>query len=225
MDSQPKRPFTISVEGNIGCGKTYFLSKFSTQIDGIEIYKEPVQEWTNVGSFNLLQMMYNSPTRCSFLFQMYALLTVIKQYHSPSIRKVQIIERFLGRYCFVENLYETGKISNAEYTVIREWFNYLARPYTKFDLSIDLVVYLRCPPEIAYERILKRKRREESNIPFEYICQIHDLHEAWLIKKTKFQTPSAIIIIDVSESIQNLESVFEDKKKIILDIARSANKM
>ena len=40
---------------------------------------------------------------------------------------------------------------------------------------------------MAYERILERHRNEEVKIPFEYIRQLHELHEQWLFKRTKFQ--------------------------------------
>ena len=40
---------------------------------------------------------------------------------------------------------------------------------------------------MAYERILARHRNEEVKIPFEYICQLHELHEQWLVTRTKFE--------------------------------------
>ena len=40
---------------------------------------------------------------------------------------------------------------------------------------------------MAYERILERHRNEEVKVPFEYIRQLHELHEEWLFTRTKFQ--------------------------------------
>ena len=40
---------------------------------------------------------------------------------------------------------------------------------------------------VAHERILARHRNEEVKIPFEYIRQLHELHEQWLISRTKFE--------------------------------------
>lgn len=42
-------------------------------------------------------------------------------------------------------------------------------------------VYLRTSPEIVYERMKKRGRSEESLVPLEYLQQLHELHENWLI--------------------------------------------
>ena len=49
---------------------------------------------------------------------------------------------FSARYCFVENLLASGKMSEAEYTVISEWFDYLVS-CPQLDLDVDLIVYLR----------------------------------------------------------------------------------
>ncbi len=46
------RPYTIYVEGNVGCGKSTFLELFESD-KRIQIVQEPVAEWQNVsGSTN-----------------------------------------------------------------------------------------------------------------------------------------------------------------------------
>lgn len=42
-------------------------------------------------------------------------------------------------------------------------------------------MYLRTTPEVVYERMKARARSEEKCIPFEYLKQLHELHENWLI--------------------------------------------
>lgn len=47
--------FTISVEGNIGVGKSTFLNYFNNNVNNIVI-PEPIEKWKNVGGcFNLLE--------------------------------------------------------------------------------------------------------------------------------------------------------------------------
>lgn len=48
-----KRPFTVCVEGNIGSGKTTFLSHFK-KFDNITVLEEPVELWRDVSGTNLL---------------------------------------------------------------------------------------------------------------------------------------------------------------------------
>lgn len=42
------------------------------------------------------------------------------------------------------------------------------------------LVYLRTDPEVAYQRIKTRNRSEEKDVPFEYIKNLHELHDKWL---------------------------------------------
>ena len=48
-----KFPFTVCVEGNIGCGKTTLLNHMQQKED-IEVLEEPVSKWRNVRGKNLL---------------------------------------------------------------------------------------------------------------------------------------------------------------------------
>ena len=53
-----KRPFTVCVEGNIGSGKTTFLSHFK-QFDNTTVLQEPVELWRNVAGTNLLVRVFD----------------------------------------------------------------------------------------------------------------------------------------------------------------------
>lgn len=52
----------------------------------------------------------------------------------------------------------------------------------------NLIIYLRTPPSLAFERIRQRNRAEEKNISFEYIKALHELHE-------KIFVPSEFVIV------------------------------
>ena len=59
-------------------------------------------------------------------------------------------------------------MTDPEYAGISEWFNFLIT-CPQLNLKIDQIIYLRTDPEVAYERIKKRKRPEEHLIPFTYL--------------------------------------------------------
>ena len=59
-------------------------------------------------------------------------------------------------------------MTDAEYIVLSEWFNFLIT-CPQLNFKIDQIVYLRTDPEVAYERIKKRQRPEEYLIPFQYL--------------------------------------------------------
>lgn len=52
--------YHVTVEGNIGCGKSTFLAILKEKFPNITFIQEPVSEWQNVGgkSINLLDKYY-----------------------------------------------------------------------------------------------------------------------------------------------------------------------
>jgi len=216
-----ERPFTIIVEGNIGSGKTTFLQPF-TNINKVEVVEEPVKEWRNLdGRHNLLELMYQDPKRWSLLFQTYVQLTMLRHHSKPSTKPVRIMERSLARYCFVENLYDRGQMTDAEYAVLSEWFNFLVT-CPKLSFGIDHIIYLRTEPEVAYERVKARSRHEEHLIPFSYIKDLHELHEDWLKRKTKFQPlPAPVTIIDANQDVESIQSQYQQLTNNLIQKALS----
>lgn len=78
-----KRGFRIIVEGNVGSGKTTFLSIFENSCcSSLKkkplVIPEPIHLWRNVGGTNIFQLLADDPKRWSFAFQSYAQLTMLK---------------------------------------------------------------------------------------------------------------------------------------------------
>merc|ERR1719282_976534 len=111
MSSTSRRPYTVIVEGNIGAGKTTFLQPFLKHENIVQVCTEPVEKWRNLQGHNLLQKMYEDPSRWSMLLQTYIQLTMVQLHNQPCQKPVKIMERSLlsARYCFVENLINTKK--------------------------------------------------------------------------------------------------------------------
>ena len=57
-----KPPFTVSVEGNIGAGKSTML-KFFDQFTDVETVPEPVAQWRDLRGHNLLRNKFEDPQR------------------------------------------------------------------------------------------------------------------------------------------------------------------
>ena len=228
------RPYTIVVEGNIGSGKTTFLEPFlepankegrSPLIDLVEIVPEPVSKWRNLHGTNLLHLMYEDPKRWSLMFQTYVHLTMIQQHMSANVnnKPVQIMERSLlsARYCFNENLYKNGFLTEAEYAALSEWFEFLTASSELNLIHVDQIVYLRTDPEVAYERVKKRARPEEHLIPFKYLEDLHELHEDWLIRKTKFQPSAPVTIIDANPELEHMSGHYTECSQQLIRYATS----
>ena len=56
------QPFIVSIEGNIGAGKSTMLKFFEKYAD-VELIPEPVAQWCDVNGHNLLGKLYEDPKR------------------------------------------------------------------------------------------------------------------------------------------------------------------
>lgn len=200
----------MSIEGNIGVGKSTFLKILQKNLD-IKAVSEPVSTWENISGHNLLAKFYDSPKRWSYTFQNYAFISRIKSLHEAfknNINNKLIIEErsvFSDRYCFAQNLYEQGLMDDLEWNIYLSWFNWLTQFFAVKPIGF---IYLKTSPEICYERIHKRNRKEEHNITLEYIKELHKKHEEWLIEKK-----------DISNSIKNVPVlVLNCNKDFVKDI-------
>ncbi|QDZ21423.1 deoxyribonucleoside kinase [Chloropicon primus] len=190
---------SISIEGNIGVGKSTFLSLMRKVkgLDGnIVTMPEPVDKWQNVAGnpeYNLLGKFYEDPHRYSYTFQSYAFITRFLQ-HSQGVvnnpNKVRILERsvFTDRKVFVSSLKDNNYLDDMEVSLYNEWFDPVLA--TLPNLVPDVIVYLRASPDACMARLKKRSREEESNIELEYLELLHRKHEDWLVKET---TPTEIL--------------------------------
>lgn len=55
-------PFIVSIEGNIGAGKSTML-QFFKKYSEVELIPEPVSQWCNLNGHNLLGKLYEDPKR------------------------------------------------------------------------------------------------------------------------------------------------------------------
>lgn len=161
---------------------------------------EPVEKWTNLNNHNLLDLMYKHPTQWLFPFQSYALLSSLQNHIQPVQNKIKLMERsiFSSFYCFTEASSKTKTIHPAQYSILQEWFKYIQQNHPS---EVDQIIYLRSSPEIVADRIKKRGRPEEANINLDYLKLLHQLHEDWLIQKSKpLPAPVHIIDADLNET-------------------------
>jgi deoxynucleoside kinase len=167
--------------------------------------------------------MYSDPSRHSLTFQSYVQLTMTQlhcQKPSSASTEFKLIERSLysARHCFVENLWREGKLASSEFGVLNEWFKFLTSS-PEIDVGVDLVIYLRTTPEVAWQRVRSRARSEEKVrslvavpkvflsllrplllqvIPLEYLQDLHALHEEWLLGDGS-KLPCKVLVINVNQ--------------------------
>lgn len=214
--SKAVKKFNVCVEGNIGSGKTTFLKHFKTFENLVETNGEPVKQWRDFGGENPLARLYDDPKRWAFTFQSLVLLTLMQRHTQKQVKPVRVMERsvYSARYCFTENLKQRGMLTDLEYTILTQWYSYAL---SQSNFTVDLIVYLQASPEICFERIKARNRPEEQFITLEYLRQLHDLHEEWLVTGSK---PSVIrppvLVVNGNQDLQTMTSKFYSIQSQIL---------
>ena len=179
----------ISVDGNIGSGKSTLVKYLKSKYKNLYFLDEPVDEWiriTDDNDENILHKFYNDKSRYSYLFQNFAfitraniLLNNINNLKNLLGKKIIITERSVetDRNIFAKMLYDSNNLTDLEYKIYNYWYNNLYP-----DIKVKNIIYLKTDPEIAFQRIKKRNRKEEEGITLDYINDVHDYHEKWLSK-------------------------------------------
>ena len=213
-------PIRIYIEGNIGSGKSTFadllnkyieqyIEKFKSLNLNAKIIQEPVDEWMkqiDSDGHNILEKFYGDQDRWAFTFQMNSFISRAQKIQEAlndlkstesSLRPLLIVERsiYTDRHAFALNCYESGKMTKMEYDIYCKWNDWLS---DKFNLRPTAYIYLKCNPNVNYERISKRSREGEENIPLEYLENIHKKHEDWMTKE-KDNEGIPVLTIDVTE--------------------------
>lgn len=181
----------ISVDGNIGSGKSTFIRKLKERFGEKYVFvDEPVSEWMKLGEENgdnILGSFYKDKKRWSYTFQNMcfitrtrALVSAIKEKSKSFFSRkplIVICERsiFTDRNVFAKMLFDSGFISKMEFSLYDEWFDFM-----KKETTLDGIIYLNTSPEKCDMRTRLRNRSEEDNIPLEYLISLGKYHDEWV---------------------------------------------
>lgn len=204
-------PLIISVEGNIGSGKSTFVSFLQKTIDNVVFLQEPVAEWDTIrdkDNETILAKFYKNQAKYSFAFQMMAYisrLALLKKTVEENPDAVIITERCLNtdREVFARMLFDQNLIEEIEYHIYIRWF------YTfQEQFPISHYIYLKTDPRTAYERVLKRSRPGEK-IEDYYLARCHKYHENWL------QNTNSVVTIDANKDENQMSGWAQIVMKLI----------
>ena len=204
----------VSIDGNIGSGKTtgkaklreYIMSlKIKKEDDSIIFVDEPTGDWEQIKDENgvpILTNLYLDVKRFAFRFQMMAYITRLKKIRqalkTPNVRLI-ITERCLltDAHVFAKMLYDSKKIEQDEYDIYMRWFDEFAK-----EVEPSCIIYFKASTEVCMNRIQKRNRPGESNIGFEYLEDCNRYHDEWLNSvPSKITIPTLILNAEVDSEL------------------------
>jgi len=185
----------VSIEGNIGSGKSTLLAnlrEYYANNSNVVFLKEPVDEWEKIKDENgetILKKFYADQEKYSFPFQMMAYVSRLKvlrdtlktiKNDSENRNIVIITERSLytDKMVFAKMLYDSKKIEHVNYQIYLNWFDTFSDEF-----PVNKVVYVKTSPDKCYQRIVKRSRTGEENIPLDYLASCSNYHDNMLDKQ------------------------------------------
>ena len=177
------------IEGNIGSGKTTLTEKLNDYdnveiiLEAVDVWKTPVYDIYEKKNTNVLAAFYTEPKRNAFLFQVVALYTTAIRHMTPQEKQIRFCERSIDSVynIFINNLKRDKLLNPLELYWIDRFYEWLRRMVPK----PDGIIYVRCDPQVSFNRVNKRGRPEEKGIPLELLQSIHDRHEEWIVRLDK----------------------------------------
>lgn len=209
------RPLILSLEGNIGAGKSTILAALRSAHPEWIFVDEPVDQWMalkNNDGLSLLELFYEDKKRWAYTFQNAAILTralALQKVLQDPDRKTNVIimERSLetDSNVFAKMLEESGDLDHSlESSLYKNWYSFVRQslPPTTAHIWVNL------PPEVCLQRTRGRGREGEDDIPLSYFEALHKAHERWL---SGASAPAYEV------------TTFEEAEKSILTLVREAN--
>jgi thymidine kinase len=176
----------ITVDGNIGCGKSTVLEYLHTRY-GLAVDLEPVRKWRS-----FLNDLYEHG-RSAFEFQVRVWLDRCWIQVRPNQSNL-IMERspYFQSRVFVPTNYAEKRITESELNTLNEMYHMSMGMW-----SPGFYIYLRSQPAKCMERIGIRHRESEDKIQESYIKSLHNLHESAYIDAVA--NGKSVLCIDVED--------------------------
>lgn len=179
-------PIIVSLDGNIGAGKSTLMEKLRVAMPEVDVVVEPVGEWMrlcNAEGRSLLELFYEDKRRWAYTFQNCAVLTRLRSAWSAlgaaeaAGKRVVIMERSVltDRFVFAEMLRASGDIDALEWDMYMKWYDTFIAT-----MPIRGIIYLSTDVATSAARCRLRGRPGEEGIPLSYLEALDAQHDRWL---------------------------------------------
>jgi deoxyadenosine/deoxycytidine kinase len=160
----------ITIEGNIGAGKTTLAHLLSKRLNARLILEEFADN-------PFLPKFYENPQQFAFPLELFFMAERYKQLKDLLQTKDMFQHITVSDYLFTKCLlFAKVNLPQEEFRLYQKLFDIIHQQL----IHPDIVIYLHAPVQKLQENIRKRKRDYEQSIPDEYLFNIQETYTSYL---------------------------------------------
>ncbi|HND46846.1 MAG TPA: deoxynucleoside kinase [Chitinophagales bacterium] len=187
----------ITIEGNIGAGKTTLASLLSEEYGG-QLILEAFSDNPYLSKFYQQPEKYGLQLEMSFLIERYQQLTKI--FAEPNIFSHFIITDYMLKKCL---LFAKINLSKQEFKLYHSFFNLIYKKLPK----PDIIFYLHSDTETLLRNIKRRGRDYEQSISKVYLNKIERMYFEYFRQNPE----NKFVIVDIN-GVDWISNVFAYEK-------------
>jgi deoxyguanosine kinase len=175
----------ITIEGNIGAGKTTLAQLLSRHFKSRLILEEFADN-------PFLPKFYENPNQYAFPVELFFMAERFKQLKELLQQQDLFKELTISDYLFTKCLlFAKVTLPEDEFRLYQRLFDIIHQQL----LQPDLLIYLQAPVSKLQENIRKRNRPYEQNIPNQYLEQLQETYGSYIR-----QQPTRTLVVDVARA-------------------------
>jgi len=175
----------VSLDGIPGAGKSRLLQELKKSSLNVICLQEPVEEWSKLKDSKdrtLFSLYYNDQKRYAIGFQLQVLHTRFEQLEK-ALREhpndLIITERDLmtDYQIFTQMLYDKNMFEEIEFGLYKQLYLSYQRRLEEQNGDTMKRIYLTTSASVSHRRMMSRGRKEEKNVPLEYLVEVDKYHK------------------------------------------------
>ena len=190
-----QRPYHLAIAGHIGVGKSSLTQILSEQLT-VQAFHEPNLENP------FLERFYKDMSQWAFHSQVFFLVHKFNAHRAILDRGGAMIQDrtiYEDAEVFAYHLHDSGLMSTEEFKTYRD----LYLEFVQILPPPTLMIYLKANVDTLIDRIERRGRPEEREIPREYLDKLHGLYESWFERYDR--SPKIEVVVDELDYVRSEE--------------------
>lgn len=174
----------ITIEGNIGAGKTTLAIKLAEHLQAKLILEEFADN-------PFLPKFYAEPEQYAFPLELFFMAERYKQLKEMLGTRDLFSAYTISDYLFIKSLlFAKMNLKEDEFSLYQKLFDIINPQLTQ----PDLLIYLHAPVDKLQQNIKKRNRSYEQQIPDSYLANVQDMYSQFIR-----QHPVRTLLVDTTK--------------------------